>query len=268
MSKILSSIVAENIRQFLEPLQVGVGSRGGCETVAHVVRQWLDRSSSDPRHVLAMLDLSNAFNCVDMSVIRSAVRTVVPCLAPWVDFCYGCPSNLMLGNEPVESVRGVQQGDPLGPALFAIAIQDEIRKAKAEVEAKFPGEMDFAVFYLDDGVLGGSSRAVKDFCLFLEKGFGEVGLNMQRDKCEIVPAARAGHLVDTELFNGFNFNSTGDFKLLGAPFGSAVFCAAHTEKRRAQAEELLKKVSAMQDAQSALHLIRQCVSFSKLVYSA
>ena len=36
---------------------------------------------------------------------------------------------------------------------------------------------------------------------------------------------------------------------------------------RNKAEELLQKISAMSDVQSALHLVRNCVSFCKLSYS-
>ena len=102
----------------------------------------------------------------------------------------------------------------------------------------------------------------------MTESLASVGLTMQRDKCEIVPAAGINHGVDLDSFSGFLFNASGNFKLLGAPFGSPLFCAEHTQKRRKKAEELLKKVSAMEDAQSSLHLIRNCVSFCKLVYSA
>ena len=59
----------------------------------------------------ASMDLSNAFNCVDRFRVRQAVRRVTPCLAPWVDFCYGDSSPLLLGTTRLESARGVQQGD-------------------------------------------------------------------------------------------------------------------------------------------------------------
>ena len=128
--------------------------------------------------------------------------------------------------------------------------------------------MDFVVFFLDDGVLGGSSRAVLHFCNRMEQLLADVGLSLQRAKCEVVPTAGASHQVPADTFNGFKFNPGGDFKLLGAPFGSAEFCSTHTRKRAQRAKELLEKLSGMRDAQSALHLVRHCVSFCKLAYSA
>ena len=130
-SKVLASIVVEDVREYLEPLQVGVGTKAGCESLVHVVRQWLGRNSSDANRVLAMLDLSNAFNCIDRSAFRAAARRVMPSAVPWIDFCYGIDSNLMLGSHLVQLRRGVQQGDPLGPAFFSIAIHEHIQKGKA-----------------------------------------------------------------------------------------------------------------------------------------
>ena len=64
------------------------------------------------------------------------------------------------------------------------------------------------------------------------------------------------------------FVPSGNFKFLGAPFGTATHCTGHTRKGKQKAEDLLKRIRAMPDAQSAMLLIRQCVSFCKLAYSA
>lgn len=236
VGKVLAALASGDVRTYLKPLQVGVGTTGGCEAVEHVVRQWLGRNSTDKDRVFTMMDLSNAFNCLDRSAFRQAVRRVAPALAPWVDFCYGEASPLVLGKHRLESARGIQQGDPLGPALFAIAIQEQVHKACAETLKEFPGELDVVVFYLDDGVVGGSSRAVRDFYLRLEPSFAEVGLTLQRGKCEVVPAAGTEHQVPADAFRGFKFNADGNFKLLGAPFGSQEFCEAHTRHRNEKTE--------------------------------
>ena len=124
---------------------------------------------------------------------------------------------LLLGLHHLDSVRGIQQGDPLGPLLFVIAIQEVVQKAKVDVLQQFLGELDFVTFYLDDR-FGGSSRAVRLFCTLLAKGLNDVGLTLQQDKCEIIPSATEGHGVSSDAFADFNFNSTGNFKLLGASF--------------------------------------------------
>ena len=232
MGKVLAASVIDDVRAYLELVQVGVGTKGGAEAVVHVVRQWLGRNLNDTDRVLGMLDFSNAFNCVDRSAFREAVRRVVPSLAPWVDFCYGQDSPLLLGQHSLKSTRGIQQGDPLGPALFALAIHEIVMQTGREVQQRFPDELDFAAFYLDDGVLGGTARAVRCFCDQLMEALSNVGLEMQKAKCEIVPACTNSGTAAKEAFQGFKYNSSGDFKLLGAPFGTPEFCTEHTRKRR------------------------------------
>ena len=43
-------------------------------------------------------------------------------LYPLVWQVYSLPSNLFFGDSIISSATGVQQGDPLGPALFSLAL--------------------------------------------------------------------------------------------------------------------------------------------------
>ena len=52
--------------------------------------------------------------------------------------------------ENLDRATGVQQGDPLGPALFALAIHRVTSKVKS----------DLNVWYLDDGCIGGDTQTV------------------------------------------------------------------------------------------------------------
>ena len=58
-SKLALEEVSNDIRCYLEPIQVGVGSKHGCERIVHVVRQWLARKSPDKERVLVSLDLAS-----------------------------------------------------------------------------------------------------------------------------------------------------------------------------------------------------------------
>ena len=53
--------------------------------------------------------------------------------------CYAINSNLMFGEVVLKSCEGVQQGDPLGPFLFSLGIQDIVKNMKSELN----------MFYLD-----------------------------------------------------------------------------------------------------------------------
>ncbi len=50
--------------------------------------------------------------------------------------------------------------------------------------------------------------------------------------------------------------------------GTEDFCHARTQKRVQAARELLDALGALENAQVALHLLRQCASFCRLSYSA
>ena len=162
-SKLALEEVSNDIRSYLEPIQVGVGSKHGCERIVHVVRQWLARNNADKDKVLVSLDLANAFNTIDRAAIMAGVRRVCPSAAPWIDASYGQDSMLLLGETEIDSSRGVQQGDPVGPAVFALGIHNDILEAKAQTEEEYPNELDFVAFFLDDATAAGTSQAVKYF---------------------------------------------------------------------------------------------------------
>ena len=99
----------------------------------------MGRNQTNGDKVLVLVALSSAFNSVDRSAFLSELRRVAPQLAPWADYCYGVPYRLVLGSHILESARGIQQGDPLGPALFAISIHDRVLRVRDDVRGLFPG---------------------------------------------------------------------------------------------------------------------------------
>ena len=77
--------------------------------------------SSQPerrRQSFLKLDFANAFNTVNRQAFITEVRNRFPSLAPWVEFCYSSPSQLVFGSHIISSETGVQRGDPFGPLLF------------------------------------------------------------------------------------------------------------------------------------------------------
>ena len=69
------------------------------------------------------------------------VRARIPSLAAWVESCYGSQLILHFGD---------QQGDPIGPLLFALMLHPIVERIKREVP-----NLNINVWYLDDGTLCG-----------------------------------------------------------------------------------------------------------------
>ena len=86
-------------------------------------RQWCDQNRNNCSTALFKIDFTNAFNSVDRQTFLEQCRHQFPGLSRWAEWCYAQPSKLYFGSETISSEKGVQQGDPLGPMLFALAIQ-------------------------------------------------------------------------------------------------------------------------------------------------
>jgi len=71
--------------------------------------------------LLMQLDLKNAFNSISRPAILEALERQCPSMTPWVRQAFQ-PAPPLVGREVKWSTRGVQQGDPLGPFLFAAGI--------------------------------------------------------------------------------------------------------------------------------------------------
>ena len=125
------------------------------------------------------------------------------------------------------------------------------------------------MFFLDDGTLAGDWRAVAHLLCELVAALAAMGLELSTGpgKCEVVPAGGTDSAVDLNAFpQGFRLRTDRSFELLGAPVGDDAFCCQHTKNRVSAAQELLDTLGALEDAQVALHLLRQCASFCKLGY--
>ena len=101
--------------------------------------------------------MSNAFNRVSRQAVLDECALFFPELLPWVSWCYDSHSILWHPKGTISSQSGVQQGDPLGPMLFALVL----RKLVSSIEAD-DGCFDLSLnmWYLDDGVLAGERSAV------------------------------------------------------------------------------------------------------------
>ena len=110
---------------FFSPLQFGVGTKQGAETIvyAHAVKLAIEEH---PEWVLFQTDFKNAYNSVTRRNALEAVRRHFPTMHPWMSKIYAHKSQLRIDGageqEHIYSKEGVQQGDPLLSARGGIAL--------------------------------------------------------------------------------------------------------------------------------------------------
>ena len=80
------------------------------------------------------------------------IKRDFPGMYSYVWQSYSSASKLYFGSDFLLSSTGIQQGDPIGPFLFAIGIHAMIKNLKSE----------FNSWYLDDGTIGGNPEDVID----------------------------------------------------------------------------------------------------------
>jgi hypothetical protein len=130
------------------PKQVGFGVAGGAEAAIHAVTKSVAPNS--PHKILVKLDFSNAFNSLHRDFLLEEVSRTAPDLLPLTWQAYRHPSLLFYGDNIIHSERGVQQGDPLGPALFCIALNSAVQTLESSLN----------IWYLDDSVIAGEIDSV------------------------------------------------------------------------------------------------------------
>lgn len=256
VAKLGCRAVREEMAAYLRPFQLGFGIRLGCEAAIHATRAFT-QDSRNKECVIVKVDIKNAFNSVERDVLLSEVREKVPSLYPFLFQVYSSPSNLFYNGSVVLSQVGAQQGDPLGPLVFSLAIQKAISELKSPLN----------IWYLDDGTLGGRPEDVQQDLLTLLPRFQVLGLEVNPEKCEFFPCSaetRASFSIFSSLLPGLKEVSAQSFALLGSPICSEAFPEAFEERRQL----LLLAVEKLRDlpAHVALVLLRVCFAVPKIIY--
>ena len=133
--RLMASIAAKKVGHKVGPLlqqlsQLGCGVSSGVEHVATTTRMWQQTFGT-----VIQLDCANAFNSVDRLAIINGLERFCPELLPYFESVY-CGATMPEMRAELRkcdgaqkdavyitlSELGCQQGDPLGPLLFAVAM--------------------------------------------------------------------------------------------------------------------------------------------------
>ena len=149
------------------------------------------------------------------------------------------------------SATGVQQGDPLAPFFFALALRIACKKVKEAVPEAL------SIWYLDDGVVAGTRQQVCSVWTILEKELGKVGLKLNPAKCEAWSPSGAHKDLPGVPSDVKKLATTG-FELLGSPIGDDAFCDNLVFSRVDKIRNLLSHLDIVKDPQVELALVRSC----------
>ena len=260
--KCLWGQVKDLCRDSFGSIQVGVGCPQGTEAVVHTMHQYLHRHQNSTGKLVLTIDYHNAFNTVDRDTFLRTCRQFAPTCAPFASWCYNRSSKLFFHSTVIESAAGVQQGDALGPMLFALALQPLLDSVR-----EIPG-IDIVVGYLDDVVISGEAAAVESAFRLLRERSARIGLQLNSAKCQLVPTAGPNSSVNLSAFpNSLVRNLEQGFKLLGAPIGNKEFVASFVDQKRvAKAIAMLQEIPGLEDAQIAHKLLMHCMGPSRVMY--
>ena len=119
---------------------------------------------------------------------------------------YNSITNLFYGNEIIASAEGMQQGDPMGPLGFSLAINGLITRLKTDLNC----------WYLDDGCLLGSLQDVQEDFNTISESQDNLGLAINDSKCELFDPYSLRN-DDDDIFQAAQVLSPANATLLGSP---------------------------------------------------
>ncbi|KAL6533604.1 hypothetical protein OROHE_013437 [Orobanche hederae] len=261
VSKVAMKGVGKDMAAYLQNFQFGVGVSGGAEAILHAVNRYISKHYADASLTMLIVDFTNAFNLVDQTTMLLEVRKLCPSISPWVEYLYGQSTRLYVGDYYIYSSTGVQQGDPLGPLLFALVLHQLIAKVNKQCT------LSLQAWYLDDGtIIGDTVEVAKALTIVQTEGPG-LGLIMNIKKIEIFwPSCDGREVIDGMFPSGISRPGDGVKLLSDAVSLDDRFVKGLAVKRAEKAVDLMQVLSKLRDPQSELLLLRACMGISKLLF--
>ncbi|KAL5484116.1 hypothetical protein EMCRGX_G020564 [Ephydatia muelleri] len=151
----------------------------------------------------------------------------------------------------VSSQSGVQQGDPLGPMLFALVLHKLVTSIEVDDDCL---HLILEAWYLDDGVLARERSAVIRALHLIEELGPHSGLHINFSKCELFSRNGNSHFPQSSLLPNLD--------ILGVPLGILCTVLASLQRNVQPPKPCLKLLW------TSLQLTRMCGSYYKLVHLA
>jgi hypothetical protein len=251
--------LSEALGEELRPVQLGFATKGGCEAAIHATRRYIDHIQG--RRVILKIDMRNAFNTIRRDAFLKVARLRAPRLYPLLWQAYSSPSILHFGETAISSATGLQQGDPIGPALFSLGVDAVSRTMSSELN----------VWYLDDATFGGPVEQVLADCQTIQGELARAGLEVNDAKCELFLLNHHGREEEQQaeeqfrnILPGVRVLREDQQALLGSPLTQAATAPAIRVKK--EALELMVSRLVQVDSHPALVLLKNCFAIPKLLH--
>lgn len=267
ISKIALRVISGKSRNFFLPQQFGLGISCGNEMIVNGVRFFFEHLSSLPEFqdfVLVQLDFENAYNTCSRKLFLNLVFKHFPEIFPWVRLCYASDSELLWFDQSVISASGTQQGDPLGPLLFAICLYPLLLELK---------KLGKQFWFLDDGSLLIPKSSLQSLFQILEKHTTSNLLRVSYKKSLL-------YHPDPNVF-GTSSTQEGEYKIsesVSVPFssrgvvllGSAIGCPEFIEEFLSKKIEdyriICETIKRIDDPHLEFYLFKNCASFTRITH--
>ena len=257
-SRMAAKRVIPELRRQLPLVQLGVGVSGGCEAAAHAVRAFFQSPVVPRKNVLVKLDMKNPFNTVIRDHFLEACSSRARSILRLALTAKATSSHLVIGNETILSEYGVQQGDPLGPVLFALAVDEIARSVRS------PNN----IWYLDDASIGSPVEGVCEDLRRIITMLSDIGLEVNPTKSDVSNVSydnfQSVLLAIESALPRVTATEREDLSILEA--------AIDISGCRTGVPEAVERLSTMSgrleynDARRAFFLLRNCLSMSRLLF--
>jgi hypothetical protein len=249
LSKFACHIVKSKISTQLHPHQTGFSTKNGSEAAIHATRNYIE---NQPNKAFLKIDFKNAFNCVRRDIFLREVQNRCPEIFNYIFSSYECNSILAFNDKSIFSQEGVQQGDPIGPMLFCVAIQSIIHQITTELN----------IWYLDDGIIGDNlDNVMSNFEMIVEES-RKIGLTVNSAKCELFIGEKCPQTAMQR--NDIRILKTNELHLLGSSLN--VETMQHSiESKMQDLQTIFNKLSIL-PSHYAFHVLKNCYSTPKLIY--
>ena len=168
--------------------------------------------------------------------------------------------HLFHGHFHLNSVTGVQQGDLLRPALFALTIHGVTSEVKS----------DLNVWYLDDGCIGGDPQTVLSNAAIIRNGLSSAGLEINNSKCELLIVNNTTSRGRSEIIKAFQVEfpsisipAPNLWQLLGSPLHQDSI-PLHLKAKTKMLDNIIENLELIEPHQ-AFCILKNCLSIPKLI---